>query len=293
MSNTNQTLSGETKQQIADDLRNYVQNSAGGSGNKASKMLKNISNAYISNMINGKWDAISDDAWRNVQKQVSNLSNAWVSVETTSNKALMRLFEDAKEFSNVFGIIAEAGAGKSHACAEYAKTDNVYLVSCSEFYNRKTFLSDLLRVMGIDSGGYTVGEMMAKVINHVLKVDKPLIILDEADKLHDQVFYFFITMYNILEGKCGIILLATDFLERRVIRGLRLNKKGYKEIYSRLGRKFITIKQPTKADQVKLIAANGIADDLTIQRIINESEGDLRRVKRLVHAAKRKGDGNV
>lgn len=292
MRDTNQQLSGETKQKIADDLRNYVQHAAGGSANKASKMLKNVSNAYVSQILNGKWDMISDDAWRNIQKQVSNLNPDWVSVDTTANKALLRLFEDAKEFSNVFGIIAEAGAGKSHTCAQFSVKENVFLVSCSEFYNRKSFLTDLLRVMGKDSGGYTVGEMMAHVINQIRKLEKPIIILDEADKLSDQVLYFFISLYNMLEDQCGIILLATDFLEKRVERGLRLNKKGYKEIYSRLGRKFIQIRQPNRADMTRVIQANGIADPLVIARIINESEGDLRRVKRLVHASKRKGEGN-
>lgn len=286
---TKETITNETKQQIAADLLHYVNTVAGGSANKASKILIGISNAYISNMLNGKWDMISDDAWRNVQKQVTQQKTGWVSVETTASKRLTSLFIDAKEHSNVFGIIAEAGTGKTHICRQFDEVENVYVLSCAEFWNRKTFLSELLRKMGIQSSGYTVWEMMAKVINHIQKVDKPLIILDEADKLADQVFYFFITIYNQMEDKCGIILLATNFLERRVERGLRLNKKGYKEIYSRLGRRFIEIPQPKAPEIRALLMANGITDPLTIQSIINASEGDLRRVKRLVHAERQKG----
>lgn len=286
---TKEAISTETKQQISEALSRYVETIAGGSANKASKMLSGISNAYISQMINGKWDAISDDAWRNVQKQVSPRVGAeWVTIETKATKLLGQLFADAQEYANTFGIIAEAGTGKTHTCSEWEGRDNVYIVSCAEFFNRKTFLAELLRKMGKDSGGYTVGEMMAHVINHVRKVDQPLIILDEADKLTDQVFYFFITLYNQLESKCGIILLATDFLEKRVQRGLRLNKKGYKEIYSRLGRKFIEIPKPSLSDQKALIQANGVSDPYEITRIINEAEGDLRRVKRLVHAQLRR-----
>lgn len=286
---TKEAISTETKQQITADLTRFVETVAGGSANKASKMLVGISNAYISQMINGKWDAISDDAWRNLQKQVSVKSGAgWVNIETKATKLLSQLFTDAKEYANTFGIIAEAGTGKTHTCSQWEELENVFIVSCAEFFNRKTFLQELLRKMGKDSGGYTVGEMMAHVINHIRKVDQPLIILDEADKLTDQVFYFFITLYNQLESKCGIILLATDFLEKRVHRGLRLNKKGYKEIYSRLGRKFIEIPKPSLADQKLLIQTNGVTDPLEIQKIINEAEGDLRRVKRLVHASLRR-----
>jgi DNA transposition AAA+ family ATPase len=293
---TKEAISNDTKEQISNDLRRFVETAAGGSANKASKMLAGISNAYISNMLNGKWDMMSDDAWRNIQKQVSPRAGLeWVTVETKASKMLNHLFADSLEHALTFGIIAEAGTGKTHTCSEWETKENVYIVSCAEFFNRKTFLAELLKKMGRDSGGYTVYEMMAHVINHIRKVDSPLIVLDEADKLTDQVFYFFITLYNQLETKCGIILLATDFLEKRVHRGLRLNKKGYKEIFSRLGRKFIEIPKPTLADQKALIIANGVIDPLEISRIINDAEGDLRRVKKLVHAAlrrQRKEDSN-
>jgi hypothetical protein len=281
---TKEMISTEQKQQIADDLRQYIAQRAGGSANKASKMLSGVSNAYLSLMMSGKWTDISDDAWRNVAKQMINQSAEWQIVDTQATQLLTHLFMDAKNHANTFGITAEAGSGKSLTCSQIEEVDNVFVVSCAEFFNRKTFLAELLTKMGKDSGGFTVNEMMVKIISHVNKVDRPLIILDEADKLTDQVFYFFITLYNQLEGKCGIVLLATDYLEKRVIRGLRLNKKGYKEIFSRLGRKFIEIPKASKKDITQLLQANGVSDPLEISRIINESEGDLRRVKRLAHA---------
>jgi len=291
---TKEAINIETKQQITADLLSYVNTVAGGSANKASKMLTGISNAYISQMQNGKWDLISDDAWRNLQKQVSKKEGSeWVNVDTKASKRLTQLFHDAKDHSNVFGIIAEAGSGKTHVCRQFEAVENVFVLSCAEFWNRKTFLSELMRKMGIESSGYTVWEMMAKVINHIQKVDTPLIVLDEADKLADQVFYFFITLYNQLEDKCGIILLSTNYLERRVDRGLRLNKKGYKEIYSRIGRKFIEIPQAKSPEVKALLIANGITDPLTIQAIINSAEGDLRRVKRLVHAERERSRKGV
>jgi Cdc6-like AAA superfamily ATPase len=162
----------------------------------------------------------------------------------------------------------------------------VYVVRCNEYFNRKTFLADLLRAMHKDSGGYTVAEMMNTVVKEIRKADKPLIIMDEVDKLNDQVFYFIITLYNFLEGQCGIIIMATDHLEKRVKRGLSLNKKGYKEIYSRIGRKWITLKTPSTKDITAIVKANGIDDENAIASIINDAESDLRRVERLVHAEK-------
>ena len=84
--------------------------------------------------------------------------------------------------------------------------------------------------------------------------------MDEADKLSDQVLYFFITLYNQLEDHCGIVLLATDYLEKKIRKGLRLNRKGYKEIYSRIGRRFIPLRAVNLTDITGVCIANGITD---------------------------------
>lgn len=280
-------MTNEEKKSIVNDLRHYVHTMAGGSSNKASKMLKDVSVAYVSNMLNEKWESISDNAWRNVQKQVTR--EGWVYVQTRTSEALTMLFHDARMHANVFAIINDAGTGKSYTAQNYAADhDNVFLISCQDYFNRGVFLNEILRVMGKDAGGYNVADRMSFIIGSILRSDSPLIILDEADKLPDPVLYFFITLYNSLEGKCGLILLATDYLEKRIEKGLRLNRKGYKEIYSRLGRRFIQLPKINKSDAVKVMAANGVTDDLRQTEIWNSCEGDLRRVKRLVHATRQK-----
>ncbi len=66
----------------------------------------------------------------------------------------------------------------------------------------------------------------------------------------------------------------------------RLHKKGYKEIYSRLGRKFIELKGVGSTDVNQICQANRITDKAQIKEIFEDSEFDLRRVKRKVHAIK-------
>ncbi|MDM8176872.1 ATP-binding protein [Olivibacter sp. 47] len=282
-------IDNKTKEQIAADLRKYVDNMAGGSANKASKLLKGISNAYVSMMLSGKWGSIGDAAWRNIQKQVSGIGAEWIAVNTKATDMLNFLLTDAKAHALTLAIIGDAGTGKTFTAKRYAaENENVFLVCCNEYFNRKTFLAELLQAMGKDGGGYTVSEMMQTVVSTARKLDKVLIILDEADKLTDQVLYFFISLYNLLEGKAALVLMATDHLQKRIDKGVNLNKKGYKEIFSRIGRKFIPLPKPTKADQLGIINANGIQDELKASEIINQSEGDLRRVERLVHSNKRK-----
>lgn len=278
-------MNQEQKNKIREDLNKYLDKFE--SQNRAANSLKGVSSAVISQIKNGKTDLISDEMWRNIASQIGSTEKDWVIVETTDYKRVLFFLNDAQKNSNVYGIIGEAGTGKSQATKHYnSKSERVYLIQCNEYWNRKMFMSELLTAMGKDYSGLTVGEMMMQIVTTLKKEDKPLIIMDEADKLTDQVLYFFITLYNSLEDNCGIVMCATDHLEKRIKKGLRLNKKGYKEIYSRLGRKFIELKGASNKDITSICRSNGIDDSLRIQSIINESEGDLRRVKREVHKIK-------
>lgn len=282
-------MNTEQKQQITDLLKAFCEQK--GSQNKAANALKGVSSATISQMLNNKTELIADEMWRNIESQLKGNSNNWQVVETTDFKRLKRLFKDSKEHANVFGIVGDAGSGKSKAIEVYsAENENVFALSCSEFWNKKFFLQELLQTMGRDFSGLTVAEMMYEAISQILKKENPLIILDEADKLTDQVLYFFITLYNKLEDNAGIVLIATDHLKKRIERGLKINKKGYKEIYSRIGRKFIELKGVNFTDVTQISHANGITEAKTIKLIWEDSEQDLRRVKRKIHAIKQRNN---
>lgn len=275
------------KQQIANALRTYCERYE--SQNKAANSIKNVSAATISQMLNGNWELIKDDMWRNVAAQIGYKDEKWEAVETNDYRRMMALLDDVKENSLVMAITGDAGTGKTFACKQYtAMHRQVYLLCCNEYWNRKLFLTELLTAMGRDYTGFTVGEMMHEAVRTLKMQETPLLILDEADKLSDQVLYFFITLYNHLEDECGIVLCATNHLEKRINRGIKLNKKGYSEIWSRLGRKCVPLRGVSAADVAAICEANGIASAKEIDSIIADCDGDLRRVKRRIHAITRK-----
>jgi hypothetical protein len=227
--------------------------------------------------------------WRNIAGQIGFEQSEWVIVETRGFSRLSETLSEAQDNNLVFGVIGDAGCGKTATLKHYASHNtNVLRLSCSEFWNRKKFMCELLRAAGMDYSGSTIAQMMEDVISEIKKKKNPLIVLDEADKLSDQVLFFFITLYNELEDRCGLVLCATDYLAKRVTRGVNNNKKGYKEINSRLGRRFIPLQVVNGEDVSAVCIANGINDRDKIQRIIDECESDFRRVKRMVHAAKKK-----
>ena len=265
------------KEAIAAKLRTYVDSKE--SQNAAAKSLRGVSAATVSQILNGNWDLISDDMWRTVGNQIGFDPRNWVVIETEGYRRMTQVLTDAQRHSLVMAVTGDAGCGKSQAIKVYAGSNrNVIALTCSE----------LLQSLGTEPGGSTVADMMREAIRQLKRREGVLIVLDEADKLSDQVLHFFITIYNKLEDTVGIVLCATQYLKKRIERGVVNNRKGYKEIYSRIGRKFIPMPVVNRGDIKAVCTANGLEDRREIERIIDDADNDLRRVKRLVCALKLK-----
>lgn len=279
-------MNTQTKQAIQEKLMIYIDRFE--SQNQAANSLSDVSSATISQIKNNKWDLIKDEMWRNIASQIGYTENQWIYVETRDYKTLSKTLTEAQGQSHVYGVVGNAGGGKTTALKLFSEnTQRTYLLRCSEFWNRKYFLSELLSKMGKDFTGLTVSEMMEECIKTLKTKEKPLIVLDEADKLTDQVLYFFITLYNHLEDHCGIVLCATQNLQKRIIKGVKNGRKGYAEIFSRLGGKFIELKGVCSTDVEQICRANGINNTTQIKKIFEDSEYDLRRVKIRIHATKK------
>lgn len=274
------------KQRIAVALRNYCDRY--GSQSKAAKALK-MSGAMVSQMLTGVWEAIADQQWHQAAAGIGYKEERWEAVETSDFRTLTAILADAKDNALVMAITGSAGSGKSFACRLFAETrPGTVVVSCDSYWSRKDLIEELLTAMGEDTAGLTLAALTRKAVRRLRMTDRPLVILDEADKLSDRVLNAFITLYNQLEGICGIVLIATSHLEKKLLSGVRHNKQGYNEIWSRLGRKCVALSGVTAQDIVLVCQANGVDDEKAIDAIIADSDSDLRRVARRVHAAKRK-----
>ena len=269
------------KELIAQKLRDYC--TAQGGQNKAANTLKGVSAATISKILNGDWDTIAEGMWHNVSKQIGSSAEGWSLVSTSVYDELTELLECAQTDSQVMAIVGSAGCGKSATIRQYASThDEVTAIVCSEYQNRTSWLSAVMEAMGLDPRGLSVAEKIGQIVRRLKRADKPLLILDEADKMSDQVLYFFVTLYNELEGHCGVVLCATQYLDKRLVRGLRSGRKGYEEVYSRIGRQCIQLSVLSPEDISLVCVANGITGERKVRKIADEAECDLRRVRRAV-----------
>lgn len=269
------------KELIAARLREYCATQGG--QNKAANTLKGVSAATISKILNGDWDTIAEGMWHNISKQIGSSAEGWSLVSTSVYDELTELLECAQTDSQVMAIVGSAGCGKSATIRQYASThDEVTAIVCSEYQNRTSWLSAVMEAMGLDPRGLSVAEKIGQIVRRLKRADKPLLILDEADKMSDQVLYFFVTLYNELEGHCGVVLCATQYLDKRLVRGLRSGRKGYEEVYSRIGRQCIQLSVLSPEDISLVCVANGITGERKVRKIADEAECDLRRVRRAV-----------
>ncbi len=250
------------------------------SQNKIAKRA-DVSTATISQMINSNWDFIRDEMWQKVKLNL-NIQWHWVTAETTNLKSLTGLLKSVQGRSISICIAHDAGAGKTHAYREYSKeNDNVIHLECKNYWTKKIYVKELLRACGLDDFG-TVETLINRFTNHIKELSNPLVIIDQIDKLKDPSLDLFMDFYNDLDGHCGFVLSGVPALKKRIERGCGTDRIGYKELRSRIGRKYITLKTITEQDVSAICIANGVTNEQVINEIYNTCEGDLRRVKRSV-----------
>lgn len=293
-------LTTEMKEQVRSALIAYRSNYP--TLNRAAESLQGVSSATVSQLCNGKYELISDEMFIRIASQIGFAFDSWNLHEGKTFKEITFTLSDAQAYKNVTWIVGDAGCGKTTAAIEYRRTHrNVFYILCSEDMRRSDFVREIAKQVGAPTDTTNLRDMLENAISMISFLGNPLLVFDEGDKLTDSVFNYFISIYNRLEGHSGIIFLSTDYIKRRMEAGLRYNKKGYKEINSRIGRRFFDVSPTEQNDIYAICQANNLTDRADIEEVLKDarrSDNDLRRVKRCIHRqkriieARRKGGGN-
>lgn len=264
---------------IVELLRKFVLKK--GSQNKAATSLK-VSSAVVSHLLSGNWEPYTDEMFRKIGAQVGHNTLEWKFAKTSNARNLLEQLELAKNSGKLLTIIASAGSGKSETTKKFAEeTPNVFRIECGTYWDSHFFLYSILQQMNVVSSTTKPAYMLEDVFTHILKLEEPQIIIDEVDKLDDKVLAYLITFYNKLFKKCSIVILATNYLVKRINDGVRLQKKGYNEIKSRFGRYYEF--EQTTADDVRIMCeTQGVIDPTIIKEIAKNSRGDFRIVRDLI-----------
>lgn len=291
--NTNlETMTNLSKEALASEVQRQIK--VAGSQNQLARQL-GISPAHLMNIRDGKFDLVSDQTVRKVASQLKmSLFNGWQVAEIRNWKRINNICYHCKENSISRAISFAPGTGKTYTLKSFSVNHpNVYYVECEEYWSKKVFLHELRKVMGLDNSHMSIADMVDQIVDFINQQNRPLIIIDEADKLKDNVINLYKTLYN--KTNSGFVLAGTPYFKHRVDKGVRLNRMGFAEIYSRVGGEFIAL-YPIDAEAIGLICrANGVEDSSDITEVANLAGNDLRRVKAAVekiHLRNSKSDGN-
>lgn len=265
------------------------------SRNTASATL-NISAATMSNILAGKWDKVSDAMWRMLNHQITqamgnNKKGDWNLHQSNAFQELMFAFDEAQKTKLATWVVGEAGCGKTTASKAYrSEHKDVFYVLCAEDMHRGDFIGELYRAVGAHTDIPGVRGQFESVLSKLNGMQAPLLIFDEGDKLSESVFSYFVSIYNRLEGRAGMVFLSTSHIKRRMEYGRAYNKRGYAEMYSRIGRKFLDLPPATEVDIYSIAQINGLTDPKDIKKVIADAqtcENDLRRVKQTISRIRR------
>jgi DNA transposition AAA+ family ATPase len=249
----------------------------------------NVSAANISELLNGNWEKFSDKMIQRMAIACGYDELGWKTAETNNLRLVNSLCQRAQMSSISLAITDVAGRGKTEGFSQYARNHhNVFHLNCAAHWTNKLFMEKMLQALGVNGEALASSAKCELAIQTLGKMEKPLLIIDEADKLRDTSLLFFIEIYNRLDGYCGVILAGQTNLQKTIDKGRQRDKRGYNEIYSRIGRRFISLKGITEADVNAICQANGIYEAEHINEIFNDCEGDLRRVKRAVEVLQAK-----
>lgn len=261
-----------------------------------------VSDATITLILQDKYGAEGETMLAKIAQALGyDGESQWNVAPIINSHSVMKITADARSKAMFVAISEKAGSGKTASLKRYYQESKggVYYLQCRE-WGKRELLRQLCKNLGIaiPAGYLTNDEVSELVFDYFSKRvrQKPQLIIDEADKLKPAALRFLIPLFNEHEDKLSVIIAGTENLKKEVERGVQHARKGYDEISSRFGRKFITLTGATYSDVKAICAANGVTDCETQKEIFDECGTtqkvienrqikvveDLRRLKRII-----------
>jgi len=260
----------------------------------AANTLKHVGATTLRNALNPEFTNISDAMWRSIRSQIGGGAKTdWVYVNTTAVEDLRFILRETQAEQGFNWAISPAGSGKTVAATLYAgEAKNVFHVQCDADMSKSDFAIDLARAVGLRVNTQRKARrLIMEVCEYLAELEDPILVFDEGDKLRDIIVAYFITIYNRIHEVAGVIFLSTNYMEKRMEDGLRYNRPGYQELWSRLGRKFYVVDSNNTNDVRHICVENGVTgerDLLTVKNDAVAADLDLRRVQKKVVAIRKK-----
>lgn len=274
----------EQKQEIAELLQQKFANS-GLTSQAAFARTIGLHKSDLGNVFSGRFIAtpalIGSGKWATMAYEVRYTTSKamdWKTAPTEPFKFITTQLNLCKTMSFTGIFVDEPGIGKSYTCRHFADNNpNAYYIDCSCLRSNTDFIVTLARKVGVESNN-KLSKLIDSIIFTLQNTPQPLIILDEAGELKDTTYREIKRMYNMLQYQCGFYLVGSDGLRNKIDSGIRNDTQGFKELFDRFGKKYLTyfsskntaLQRSTMVSMaLEVLVANGITSKEQQQPIIS------------------------
>lgn len=190
------------------------------------------------------------------------------------------------------------GIGKTHAAEIFAgKHQNVVYIKCRQGITRADLMREMAQSMGLESGDQ-VRRIRERVELELLRVQDPIVVLDDAGYMNDNCWMEVKGLYDVTEGGCGWYIIGDTSLQKKINKMLAKDKVGWEALFDRFNRKYqaitdqyaseaeIAVMRRESAQQILQLNMPGIDTD-TRKEIMNRAGLSLRVLRKEISKYKR------
>ena len=150
------------------------------------------------------------------------------------------LFCQKHSKSRIF--VDECAIGKTFTAKYLSRTlTNCFYVDASQGKTRSGLARILAQSLGL-SNRYLTVDLMANIKYYLNALEiPPIVIVDEAGDLSYSAFLDLKELWNATENNCGWYMMGADGLKAKIKNGVKLNKVGYAELFSRFSESYSSV----------------------------------------------------
>jgi hypothetical protein len=224
-----------TREALLDNQKNFE-----GSDQQFAKKWS-INGAVWSRIKKGQIDGVlADRHWINIARElgVGVHQRQWQPARTAVFTQIESEINFCQENSKSMIYVDDCEIGKTFTAKYLSRSlRNCFYVDASQAKTKCEFVRKLARAVGIDPSG-KYAELKDDVKYYLKFITKPIVIVDEAGDLEYSAFLELKEFWNATEGVCGWYMIGADGLRAKIEKGIRNQKVGYRELFSRFSGNF-------------------------------------------------------
>jgi hypothetical protein len=245
------TITKEFKERVIEALAKDRETYGGNSKEFANR--HKINDAVYSRIKNGETENVLKDAtWLEIGRKlgVSLKEKPWNIVRT---EVFVNIEEDVLFCqANAKGLIYvdDCGIGKTVATTYLSRTlPNCFRIDASQAKDTIDFIKVLAREIGVSTDGKR-SDIKSKIKYYLKNLENPIVIIDEAGDINPAVVMEIKELWNATEGCCGWYLIGAEAFRVFIERGIKNDKPGFRELFSRFGERYSKTVPNGKDDKI-------------------------------------------